>query len=121
MSTVVKRVALWLAVSSQTQIGEDKLSLEDQEAAARAWCVANGYEVVAVYKMPGHSRCESDTISLMEDFAKEEIWAYHDLRQAWKDHSFDVLVAYSHSRFGLSSTRIAGWSRTPSYRAQKPT
>jgi DNA invertase Pin-like site-specific DNA recombinase/chorismate mutase len=100
----MKRALIFIAVSSQAQAADDKISLEDQEQLCREWCKTNGYEVIEVLSVGGYSRRESDVISALEDFAEQGITAYHDLREHWKQKDFECLVAYSHNRLGRSST-----------------
>jgi hypothetical protein len=96
------RVAVWRAVSSKRQAV--KISLSDQERLAREWAANNDGEVVAVLTVPGHSRREADVLDLFADYTAHNITAYHDLRNLWKTHGFDVLHAYDDSRFGRSAT-----------------
>lgn len=103
----MKRAIIWKAVSSRVQAQDDKISLSFQEEQARVWCEANDYEVVAVLEVPGHSRSEADIVGLFEEYAKQGMFAYHELRQAWTDRSFDVLVAYSFDRLGRSNTLLS--------------
>lgn len=97
------RALLWLAVSSEKQATADKISLVEQERAAREWCAANGHEVVGVLSVPGESRSESDVLTIFEDFAEKEVYAYHDLRRMWQPpRQFDILVTYHDTRLGRS-------------------
>lgn len=100
----LKRAVIWKAVSSERQADEEKVSLPEQERLARQWCEENGYDVVRVLEVPGISRRESDIITLLDDFAEQGNYAYHDLRKMWNENSFEVLVAYSHDRLGRSNT-----------------
>lgn len=102
----MKRAVIWTAVSSQAQAQDDKISLQLQERNARAWAEANGYIVIANLTVPGHSRSESDIITLFEDYAALGVFAYHDLRKMWQSKAFDVLVAYSKDRLARSATGI---------------
>lgn len=96
---------IFVAVSSQEQAAQDKVSLSEQERLCREWCAANGYTVLRLLSVPGYSRRESDVISALEDFAAQGIYAYHELRDLWqKPGSFDVLVCYHDSRLGRSSS-----------------
>lgn len=105
---VTKRALLWRAVSSGDQADADKISLEEQERAERAWCEANGYEVVGVLTVPGESRSDADVLTLFEEFAAKGVYAYHDLRRMWQPpRQFDVLVAYHDSRLGRSESLYA--------------
>lgn len=99
-----KTALVWLAVSSERQTTEDKISLPEQEEQARLWCEANGYKVIDVLSIPGHSRYESDVISALEDFAEKGVYAYHRLREYWKTGGVDVLVCYHDSRLGRSAS-----------------
>lgn len=103
-STVPKRAVIWKAVSSERQAHEDKVSLPEQEELAREWCKANAYTVVRVLEVDGYSRRESDVITALQDFEDQGIYAYSDLRKMWQNKEFDVLVAYTHDRFGRSNT-----------------
>ena len=72
-----KKAVIWCAVSTQAQTAEDKISLPEQEQAARDWCQENTLSVSAILKVPGYSRRESDIITALEDFAEQGIYAYH--------------------------------------------
>lgn len=98
------RVVIWCAVSSKPQAKDDKISLSYQEELAVTWCKEHDAELVATLKVPGYSRRESDVITAMDDFAKQGITAYQDLRDLWQRKAFDVLIAYSHDRLGRSNT-----------------
>jgi hypothetical protein len=102
----MKRAVIWTAVSTQAQTQDDKISLSFQERRAREWCAANDYTVIALLTVPGHSRSESDIITLFEDYAAISVFAYHDLRKMWQLKAFDVLVAYSKDRLARSATGI---------------
>lgn len=105
MSSVPQlRAIIWTSVSSRPQAGDDKISLEEQERLCREWCEANHCTIVDVLTVPGHSRYESDLFDLMEDYAQRGIWAYHRIREHWKQQDFDVLVCYHDSRFARSAT-----------------
>lgn len=98
------RAVIWCAVSSQAQAADDKISLEEQERAARQFADVQGYNVVATLTIPGHSRWESDPITALEEFARDGIFAYQELRQMWQQRAFDVLICYTHSRLARSFT-----------------
>lgn len=97
---------LWTAVSSQRQASDDKISLSYQEETARAWCLLNNYTVIDHLQVHGHSRSETDIVTLLEDYRANGIRAYEDLRQHWMKKDFDLLVAYSTDRLGRSQTVI---------------
>lgn len=99
------RVVIWAAVSTPRQGVEDKISLIEQERAGREWAAANGGEVVAVLKIPGESRSDTDVLSIFEEFAAAGVYAYHDLRRLWQEpRGFDVLFCYHESRLGRSES-----------------
>jgi DNA invertase Pin-like site-specific DNA recombinase len=100
----MKRAVIWTAVSSQAQADDEKISLPDQENLCRRWCENNDYQVTQILSVKGFSRSESDILELLDDLAKEGVYAYHELRALWRERKFDVLVAYSHSRLGRSWT-----------------
>jgi hypothetical protein len=81
---MIPRAIIFLAVSSQAQVGEDEISLPQQEAEARAFAAAQGLEVVDTLVVPGFSRRESDVITALDEFAAQGIFAYHRLRDHWQ-------------------------------------
>lgn len=98
-----KRALIWIAVSDPNQAKPDKISLVEQERAAREWCAANECDVVGILSIPGESRSESDVLTIFEDFAQKGIFAYHDLRRMWQPpRQFDILIAYHDTRLGRS-------------------
>lgn len=98
------RAILWVAVSSKGQATENKISLTEQEQSERAWATAQDIQIVDILSVPGHSRSESDIITAFEEFAAENCFAYHKLREHWKKHDFDLLIAYDNSRLARSMT-----------------
>lgn len=96
------RAIIWSAVSSPDQAKPDKISLTEQEELCRAFCAAQGFVVVAHLQVPGHSRAETDILTLFDDYAQLGCMAYHNLREHWQRGDFDVLVAFSPSRIGRS-------------------
>lgn len=102
-----RRAIIWRAVSHESQAAEDKVSLEEQERAAREWCSRNDCAVVAVLTVPGHSRYESDVTDALDEFRQNGITAYDQLKRHWLARDFDVLVAYHPSRLGRSVALFA--------------
>ena len=93
------RVVIWSAVSKPSQSAPDKVSLEEQERAGRAWAAEHNADVVAVLTIPGESRSDADVISVFEEFAEKGIFAYHNLRTMWQQpRQFDVLWCYHETR-----------------------
>lgn len=101
-----KRAVVWVAVSSERQAKDDKVSLAYQEERAREWCAANGYDVTEVLKVEGHSRSDPNLIRLLELYEKKGVTAYARLQALWAAKAFDVLVAYSSDRLGRSGALI---------------
>lgn len=102
----MKRAVIWVAVSSQRQAANNKISLPYQEEKARAWCAANGYEVVEVLRVEGHSRSDPNLVRLLELYERKGVTAYARLQEMWAAKAFDVLVAYSSDRLGRSGALI---------------
>ncbi len=88
------RVGIWCAVSSKPQATEDKASLLDQEAEGRRFAESVG-QVVAVYRIPGHSR----TMWRWSD-AEQQMPAYRELREDAEAGNLDVLWCLESSRLG---------------------
>lgn len=101
---MTNRALIWLAVSSEAQAAEDKVSLDEQERAARQFAGQSGYTVVDVLRWDGYSRWESDVITALDDYATQGRLEYHRLREMWQRRAFDVLICYTHSRLGRSFT-----------------
>lgn len=101
-----KRAVIWVAVSSQRQAKDDKISLSYQEEKARDWCAANDCEIVEVLRVEGHSRSDPNLIRLLELYEKKGVNAYARLQELWACKGFDVLVAYSSDRLGRSGALI---------------
>ena len=101
-----KRAVIWVAVSSQRQAEDERISLPFQESEARAWCAKNGYDVTEVLKVEGHSRSDPNIVRLLNLYEKKGVTAYARLQELWASKGFDVLVAYSSDRLGRSSALI---------------
>lgn len=102
------RVALWLAVSSENQGKPDKISLPEQERVGRAWVEAQpDAQLIKVFFWDGYTRSETDVLTAYEDFATQGRFEYHELRQMWQRHEFDVLWVYVHNRLARSAALYA--------------
>lgn len=99
----IQRAVLWVAVSSQAQAKEGDISLDEQERAMRAWCETHGAVVVDVLSVPGHSRSEEDILTLIDEYRRQGISAYDDLRAHWQKRDFDLLLLYDNSRLARSN------------------
>ncbi|PKN91066.1 MAG: hypothetical protein CVU44_20845 [Chloroflexi bacterium HGW-Chloroflexi-6] len=89
------RYAIWCAVSSERQAGDDKISLPDQEARCRSVANAKGWQETSLpYIVPGETRTAYINLRDAED-------AIPELRQMLFDAErdrFDVLVMYDYNR-----------------------
>lgn len=93
------RAVLWIAVSSKAQADDEKTSLPAQEAAARALCEREGWQVVDVLIVPGHSRSYIDFHKMAAAARASGIDAFDKLEAHWEAADFDVLVCRDTERF----------------------
>ncbi len=93
------RCIIWCAVSSRAQNEPDKISLPQQESDARALAEGNGWEIIDVLKVPGHSRRYIDFHRLAADAAKQGVDAFHRLHAHWEARDFDVMIVRDGDRF----------------------
>ena len=90
---------IWCAVSSRAQNEPDKISLPQQESDSRALAEGNGWEIVDVLRVPGHSRRYVDFHKLASDAAKQDVDAFHRLERHWETKDFDVMIVRDGDRF----------------------
>lgn len=93
------RCIIWCAVSSRAQNEPDKISLPQQEADACALAEGNGWEIVDVLRVPGHSRRYVDFHELASDAAKQGVDAFYQLQRHWEAQDFDVMIVRDGDRF----------------------
>lgn len=93
------RAAIWCAVSTHAQHEPEKVSLPEQEEQSRLHAQKNGWQVVDLMKVPGHSRRYIDFHELAADAAKESIDAFYRLKAHWEAKGFDVLIIRDGDRF----------------------
>lgn len=98
------RCLLWLAVSTSEQADDDKMSLSQQEADARAIAEKEGLHIVDVLIVPGHSRRYVDIHRLAADAQRQGIDAFHRLLRHFEDRDFDVLVCRDSDRFARTQS-----------------
>lgn len=99
------RCLIWIAVSSEAQANEDeKISLPHQEATARALCEKEGWYIVDVLRVPGHSRDYVDIHECSRDMQKQGIDAFAKLMTYWDQRAFDVLICRDSERFARTQT-----------------
>ena len=93
------RAAIWCAVSTHAQHEPEKVSLPEQEEQSRLHAQKNGWQVVDLMKVPGHSRRYIDFHELAADAAEEGIDAFYRLKAHWEAKDFDVLIIRDGDRF----------------------
>jgi DNA invertase Pin-like site-specific DNA recombinase len=96
---MTKRAILWLAVSTTAQAEDEKASLPKQREEAVAVCNKNGWTVIDVLEVPGHSRRYTDIYKCATDMETQGIDAFSKLLRHWENADFDVLVVRDGSRF----------------------
>lgn len=102
------RVIIWCAVSTVAQADEDeKYSLPSQEADARAVCAREGWQVVDVMRVPGHSRDYKSLDKLASDAAVKGIDAFHKLIEHLEKCDFDVLICRDANRFARRASLMS--------------
>lgn len=106
------RILIWNGVSDprqlKTKMGREKVSLREQSSTGHTFVEKMNGLLVAEFFWDGESRWESDLEKALEDFAKQDRYQYHQLRDLWRKRGFDVLHCYHHSRLGRSFT-LQSW------------
>ena len=97
------RVATWAAVSSEAQNTEDKVSIPDQQLAARRKAKELGAVVIDELVVPGISRELLDFPS-----AVATIEAYEQLKRLVDTHSIDLVIFLNRGRLGRTMSLIEG-------------
>lgn len=98
------RALLWVAVSTTAQASDDKASLPIQESDQRTICEREGWRIVDVLKVPGHSRHYIDIHKMASDARKEGIDAFDRLLSHFAACDFDILVCRDSERFARSQS-----------------
>lgn len=102
---MTKRVLIWSAVSTKVQADEDDAySLPMQEADARLLADQQGWRVVDVLRVPGHSRHYVDIHECAADMLDAGIDAFDKLLKHWRAKDFDVLIVRDGNRFARTQT-----------------
>ena len=89
----------WAAVSTVPQASKEKESLPVQEREIRALCEREGWQLVEMLRVPGHSRSYLDFHQMASDAANVGITAFLDLERHWDNSDFDVLITRDGNRF----------------------
>lgn len=100
----MKRSIIWAAVSTEIQAKDDKASLAEQERQSRALAESNGWHVLDVLRVPGHSRRYIDIHDAARDMLAEGIDAFARLMQHWQDRDFDILIVRDGNRFARTQS-----------------
>lgn len=98
------RAVIWCAVSTKEQATDDKNSLQSQEHDALAVCEREGWRVVEVLCIPGHSRRARRIDELAAEMRSKGINAFDRLIELWEQKGFDVLVCRDDDRFARSQS-----------------
>jgi hypothetical protein len=93
------RCIIWCAVSSQAQNEPEKISLPQQESDSCTVAKTNGWQIIDVLKVPGHSRRYIDFHRLASDAATKGIDAFNRLYQHWESQDFDIMIVRDGDRF----------------------
>lgn len=101
------RCILWCAVSTGAQAEDDKVSLPQQETDGRKLAEQNGWEIVDVLRIPGHSRSYIDFHDLAADASKSGIDAFDKLSRHWENRDFDILVLRDGERLARTQSLMA--------------
>lgn len=100
---------IFIAVSSQPQAAEDKISLAEQERACREMATRHGRRVVKVLSLPGYSRnyiTLDDAIRDMQAL-RPPITTYRELRELIDSPAPFALYAYTGNRLGRTLTLVS--------------
>ena len=98
------RAILWTAVSTQAQADDEKASLPAQEKDLRALAEKQGWDVIDVLRVPGHSRRYIDWHALIQDSLIKGIDAFDRLDRHLKRRDFDVLAVRDADRFARTQS-----------------
>lgn len=102
------KALIWCAVSTVAQANEDeKYSLPAQESDAKALCQREGWQIVDVLRVPGHSRDYKSIDKLASDAAAKGIDAFYRLIEHLEKCDFDVLVCRDGNRFARRASLMA--------------
>lgn len=101
------RAIIWAAVSTTAQADEDEhYSLAAQEADGRALCAKEGWQIVDVLRVPGHSRDYKTLEKLAADARARSIDAFDKLIAHFEACDFDVFICRDANRFARSPSLL---------------
>jgi hypothetical protein len=101
------RCLIWVAVSSKPQANEDeRVSLAQQEADARAVAARFDGVIIDVLRVPGFSRDYYNTVEWIEDMRKRGLSEPAKLMEYIERRAFDVFLCRDADRFGRKSSLV---------------
>ncbi|MCU0479971.1 MAG: recombinase family protein [Anaerolineae bacterium] len=100
------RAIIWCAVSTTRQAGEDRASMDEQEAWALDMCRQNGWQVVDILRVNGHSRNYKDLNTLASDARAKGIDAFDRLITHLNKADFDVFICRDANRFARRASLL---------------
>lgn len=100
------RAIIWCAVSTTQQAGDDRASMEEQEKWAMETCQKNGWQVVDILRVPGHSRNYKDINTLASDARAKGIDAFDRLIAHLERADFDVFICRDANRFARRASLL---------------
>lgn len=102
-----KRALIWAAVSTRPQADEDKkFSIPKQIEDGEAMCKREGWQIVDVLKVPGHSRDYRTLDQLAADARKRDIDAFDKLIQHLDRADFDIFICRDANRFARKASLL---------------
>ena len=101
------RAILLTAVSSPQQATSDKESLEMQERDLRALAAREGWDVIDVLRIPGHSRRYFNYHEFAEDMRAAGFDAADKMFAHWRARDFDVLAVWMGDRLSREQSMFA--------------
>lgn len=104
---MVKRALIWAAVSTRPQSDEDeKFSIPKQINDGEAMCDREGWQIVDVLKVPGHSRDYRTLDQLAADARKRNIDAFDRLIEHFNRRDFDIFICRDANRFARKASLL---------------
>lgn len=98
------RVIIWVSVSTKVQTKEDKASLPEQEREATEFAEREGWQIIDILRVPGHSRRYIDIHDCNRDMLANKIDAFDRMLQHWQQRDFDVLIVRDGDRFARTQS-----------------
>lgn len=104
-----KRALIWAAVSTRPQADEEeKFSIPKQIEDGEAMCKREGWQIVDILKVPGHSRDYRtlEQLAAAARTAKPPIDAFDRLIQHFERCDFDVFICRDANRFARKASLL---------------